>query len=189
MSLLEIRHWPDKVLETKAKPVSKFDSELQTFVKNMHETMNDSGGIGLAANQVGDLRRVITMQIPYQEDDNDPSEKKQWWHDKAFTFINPEIMSSSSAKIKYYEGCLSFPEVYEYIQRSEKVTVKAFDENGKEFTVEAQGLFAICLQHEIDHIDGVVFLKRMSRLKARFARQKLMRRGNLNISEERQEHA
>jgi peptide deformylase len=156
----------------------------------MHETMKHSGGIGLAANQVGDLRRVIVMEIPYQEDPEDPQEVKEPWHDKPFTFINPQIISSSSGKIKYYEGCLSFPEVYEYIQRSEKVTVKAFDENGKEFTVEANGLFAICLQHEIDHIDGVVFLNRMSRLKARFVRQKLMRQGTSHLPpEKRKEHA
>ncbi len=98
--------------------------------------------------------------------------KKEEWHNKRFTFINPKIIKKQG-KISWQEGCLSFPGLFEYIDRASEVWVKAQDENGQEFELHANGLMAVCVQHEIDHIDGVVFLNRMSRLKATMAKKKL----------------
>jgi peptide deformylase len=181
VAILEIVEWPAKVLETPAKPVTQFDSDLKTFVANMCETMEASKGIGLAANQVGDLRRVIVIEIPYVAQDGDKPEDKKWWYDKKFVFINP-VITKRQGTIKWQEGCLSFPEVYDFVDRSAEVWVSAVDENGKPFEVHADELFAVCLQHEIDHIDGIVFFKRMSRLKAERIRNKMLKRGNLHVT-------
>ena len=160
MTVLKILEWPDKILDTKSPDVVDFDDKLKQTCQDMHETMNSANGIGLAANQVGILQRIITINIPFEEDPKNPEASIKYpWHNKAYTFINPVIVARSNKKTKYLEGCLSFPDVYDYVDRSETITVKAFDENGKEFTLEAQELMAICLQHEIDHIDGVVFLR------------------------------
>lgn len=176
MSVLDIVVYPAKVLETRASEVTKFDDDLKKFVADMHETMKISAGIGLAANQVGDLRRVITMEIPLSDHkyaDEEP-EEREWWHDKKFTFINP-VITKKQGKFRFQEGCLSFPEIYEFVERAAEVWVKAVDENGKPFEVHANGLFAVCLQHEIDHIDGIVFVERMSRLKASMVKKKIAR--------------
>lgn len=175
MSVLEVVVWPAKVLETRAEEVKKFDDDLRRFVADMHETMDASAGIGLAANQVGDLRRVITICIPFGENRyNEQEEGKEWWHDKRFTFINP-VIQKSAGKFRFQEGCLSFPEVFEYVDRAAEVWVTAVDEQGKPFEVHATGLFSVCLQHEIDHIDGRVFFTRMSRLKANMVKKKMLR--------------
>jgi len=188
LSILDIVVWPSKVLETPAKEVTVFDAELKKFVADMHETMQAANGIGLAANQVGVLKRVVTMEIPwggnerYEGADAGDPEKKEWWHDKKFTFINP-VITKKAGKFKFQEGCLSFPEIYEYVDRAAEVWVTAKDENGKEFEVHANDLFAVCLQHEIDHIDGVVFFNRMSRLKQGMVKKKMLRRGSLETVE------
>ena len=189
MTVLEVLVWPAKVLETRASEVTKFDDNLKKFVADMHATMAAAGGIGLAANQVGDLRRVLTIEIPFggnrYEDPTDPDEKQEWWHNKKFTFINP-VITKKQGKFKFQEGCLSFPEIYEFVERAAEVWVTAKDENGKEFEVHATGLFAVCLQHEIDHIDGIVFFERMSRLKSSFVKKKMARLGKLETSEEQE---
>lgn len=178
MSLLQVVEWPAKVLETPASEVKDFNEDLIQFVNDMHETMHHSHGIGLAANQVGDLRRVIVIEIPNVGGESDGEVK--WWHNKRFTFINPVIIKKSGI-IKWQEGCLSFPEIFDFVDRAAEVWVKAFDETGKEFEVHADGLFSVCLQHEIDHIDGIVFFKRMSRLKADRIKTKMLKRGNVNV--------
>jgi peptide deformylase len=180
MAVLKVVEWPAKVLETPASEVKEFDDRLRTFVSDMHETMRASNGIGLAANQVGDLRRVITIEIPHMGKEGGDDEEPKWWHNKRFTFVNPVIVKKSGT-IKWQEGCLSFPEVYDFVERASDVWVKAQDENGKDFEVHADGLFAVCLQHEIDHIDGIVFFKRMSRLKADRVKSKMLKRGNVNV--------
>ena len=172
----EIVKWPAKVLETKANDVDDFSDELRLIVKEMHLLIEKTRGIGLAANQIGVLKRVLTINIPYTDEDQKNEQSKEWWHDKAFTFINPVITLRSNDKIRAYEGCLSFPEVFDYVPRHSKVTVKAYDELGKEFQVEADGLFAICLQHEIGHLDGIVFVRRMSRLKFNMIKKKMFRK-------------
>ena len=186
MTVLDVVVWPAKVLETKASEVTVFDDSFRKFVADMHETMKASGGIGLAANQVGDLRRVLTIEIGFggnrYEDEDVEEETKEWWHDKKFTFVNP-VITKKAGKLKYQEGCLSFPEIYDFVDRSSEVWVTAKDEFGKEFEVHATGLMSVCLQHEIDHIDGVVFINRMSRLKNNMIRKKIMRRGQLTDAE------
>ena len=185
MTVLDVVTWPAKVLETKASDVTVFDDAFRKFVADMHETMKASGGIGLAANQVGDLRRVLTIEIPFGDnryEDGEAEETKEWWHDKKFTFVNP-VITKKAGKMKYQEGCLSFPEIYDFVDRASEVWVEAKDENGKTFEVHATGLMAVCLQHEIDHIDGIVFITRMSRLKNNMIRKKIMRRGQLKTPE------
>lgn len=173
MSTLDIYTWPSKVLETRAEEVTQFDDELKTFVDDMHETMLKANGIGLAANQVGVLKRVLTIQIPHERGED---EVEREWHGKKLTFINPVITKRSSEIISCQEACLSLPGVYEYIDRSSQITVEAKNETGETFTMEADDILAICLQHEIDHLEGITFLKRMSRLKSGLAKKKLMKR-------------
>ncbi len=180
MSVLDVLVWPAKVLETKAVPVTHFDDALKAFVTNMFDTMLDSGGIGLAANQVGDLRRVVVIEIPWAESKYaDQEEKREPWHNKRWVLINPEI-TKKAGKIRWQEGCLSFPEVYDFVDRAAEVWVKAFDEHGKLLEFHANDLFAVCIQHEIDHLDGIVFFQRMSRLKADIIKKKMLRRGLVN---------
>lgn len=176
MAVLSVVEWPAKVLETPAKPVEVFDEKLKQFVADMYETMDSAGGIGLAANQVDSLQRVIVMNIPWHapEEGEEPEEKRPW-HDKNFTLINPKI-TKKDGKTKYLEGCLSFPQQYDYVQRAKTIEVSYQDDAGNEHTLEADGLFAICIQHEIDHIDGIVFISRMSRLKAGMIKKKMMQK-------------
>ena len=174
LTLLSVKKWPAAVLEQKAKIVTEFSTELRHFVKNMHETMRASQGIGLAANQVNDLRRIITIEIPQSEVSGEFEEKKPW-HDKPYTIINPQIIKEVG-KIRSKEGCLSFPDIYEYISRFERIQIKYCNEKGKELELEADGLFSICLQHEIDHLDGIVFIERMSRLKKNLILAKIRKR-------------
>lgn len=176
MAVLKIVEWPANVLETPAKEVSVFDAAFKQFVRDMHETMHASKGIGLAANQVGVLQRVLTINIPWSESRySDQEEKQEPWHNKPFTFVNPRIVKKAGTA-KFQEGCLSFPDIYEWVTRADEVWVEAQDEDGKKFEMHANGLMAICLQHEIDHIDGIVFINRMSRLKSNMVRKKIEKR-------------
>ncbi len=180
MTILKIMEWPAAVLSTPAKPVETFDAELKKFVADMHATMEYSNGIGLAANQVNDLRRILTIDIPWRE--GDEGEPKEWWHDKSFTIINP-VITKKLSKTKYMEGCLSFPEMYDYVERAAEIWLEYQDEDGKMHEMHATGLLAICLQHEIDHIDGIVFIERMSRLKANGIRRKMNQRPQVKSME------
>ena len=168
MAVLKVYEYPEEVLTTKAEKVTVFDDELKQFVEDMHETMAAANGIGLAANQVGQLRQVLTIMIPHMDnkyedaEKGEEAEKKESWHNKSYTFINPEIIKRSG-KIRYQEGCLSFPELFGYVDRSADIVVRAQDVHGEEFELEANGLFSICLQHEIDHLHGIVFVNRMSK--------------------------
>ena len=182
MAKLEIVLWPAKALETKAEKVTEFDDQLRQLVSDMHETMQASNGIGLAANQVGVLKRIVTMEIPWSGDRYEESEgPKEDWHDRQFTFINPVILKKAG-KTKYQEGCLSFPDIFDFVDRSDQVWIKAEDEFGVEFEVHATGLLSICIQHEIDHIDGIVFINRMSQLKREMIKKKISKRGFLKMS-------
>lgn len=151
MANLEIKIYPDPVLKEKAKPVTTFDSKLKKFVENMIETMYVESGIGLAANQVGSLERVFVVDV--SEDGNNP-----------LVFINPEITERSGKK-KGEEGCLSIPSYRDVVERSTTITIKAQDISGQEFTLQADGLMAVCIQHELDHLDGILFVDRLSHLK------------------------
>ncbi len=179
MAILKVVEWPAKVLETKSAEVTEFNAELQTFVQDMHETMDHAGGIGLASNQVGFAKRVLTIFIPWSDNKySDQEEKKEHWHDVRWTLINP-VITKTVGKIRWQEGCLSFPEIFEFVDRAAEVWVKAHNEKGEIFEVHGTGLFAVCLQHEIDHIDGVVFINRMSRLKCSLVKKKVAKRHRL----------
>jgi peptide deformylase len=154
MAVRDIIILPDKRLRLVSEPVKAIDREIKTLVADMFETMYDAPGIGLAAIQVGVPRRVVTMDLSKKEEAQEPR-----------VFINPEILWRSDEKAKYEEGCLSIPEFYEEVERPTQVRVKYLDLEGREQELEASGLLATCLQHEIDHLNGVLFIDHISRLK------------------------
>jgi peptide deformylase len=154
MALRDILILPDKRLRLVCEPVKTIDREIKTLVADMFETMYEAPGIGLAAIQVGVPRRVVTMDLAKKEDEKEPR-----------VLINPEILWTSEEKATYEEGCLSIPEFYEDVERPAQVRVKYLDLEGREQELEAGGLLATCLQHEIDHLNGVLFIDHISRLK------------------------
>ncbi len=154
MALREIIKIPDKRLKLVSEPVKRIDAGIRKLVDDMFETMYEAPGIGLAAIQVGVPKRVVTMDLSKKEDERAPQ-----------VFINPEITWRSDEKAMREEGCLSIPEYYEEVERPAAVKVKYLDLDGKEHEVEATGLFATCLQHEIDHTNGVLFIDHISKLK------------------------
>jgi peptide deformylase len=154
MAVRDIILLPDKQLRLVSKPVEKVTEEVRKLADDMFETMYDAPGIGLAAIQIGVPRRLITMDLAKKEAAPDPR-----------VFINPEILWSSEERSTYEEGCLSIPEYYEEVERPAKVRVRFTDLDGKVHEEEAEGLFATCIQHEIDHLNGVLFVDYLSKLK------------------------
>jgi peptide deformylase len=154
MTVREIIKLPDKRLRLKSEPVKRVDAGVRKLAEDMFETMYAAPGIGLAAIQIGIAKRLVVMDLSKKEESH-----------AARVFINPEITWESEEKATSEEGCLSIPEYYEEVERPERVKVKYLDLDGKEHEVEAKGLFATCLQHEIDHISGVLFIDHISRLK------------------------
>ena len=154
MAVREIIKLPDKRLRLKSEPVKRIDAGIRKLVDDLFETMYDAPGIGLAAIQIGVAKRVVTMDLSKKEDDHKP-----------LVFINPEVTWKSAEKSKYEEGCLSIPDYYEEVERPKEVKVKYLDRDGKPAEIEAKGLLATCLQHEIDHINGVLFIDHLSKLK------------------------
>lgn len=150
----EILILPDKRLRQVSKPVAKIDSATRKLVEDMFETMYEAPGIGLAAIQIGEPVRVVTMDLAKKDEPKQPR-----------VFINPELVSMSEARNVHEEGCLSIPEYYEEVERPAEVKVKYLDLDGKEQEIEANGLLATCLQHEIDHLNGVLFIDHISKLK------------------------
>ena len=142
------------VLKQKSLPVEKVDDELRALMDDMLETMYAAPGIGLAAIQVGVPRRVIVMDISRDEEDRQPR-----------YFVNPEILWASEETASYEEGCLSIPEVYEEVERAARVRVRYLNYQGDQIEEDAEGLFAVCIQHEMDHLEGVLFIDHLSRLK------------------------
>jgi len=145
---------PDKRLRLKSEPVGAIDKEVRALIDDMFETMYDAPGIGLAAIQIGIPKRLITMDLAKKDEPKAPQ-----------VFINPEVTWASEEKATYEEGCLSIPEYYEAVERPRAVKVKFLDLEGKPQEIEAEGLLATCLQHEIDHINGVLFIDHISKLK------------------------
>jgi peptide deformylase len=145
---------PEPVLRRVSTPVAKIDDEIKRLIKDMFETMYDAPGIGLAAVQIGVPKRVVTIDATRGEEEKNP-----------MVFINPEIVSSSDEKDVKEEGCLSIAEYYEEVERPSAVTVRYIDEKGKTQEIEAEGLLARALQHEIDHLNGVLFIDHLSKLK------------------------
>ena len=159
MPILNILRYPDARLHKIAVPVTVFDESLKKLVADMAETMYAAPGIGLAATQVDVHKQVIVVDV---------SERK----DSLVVLVNPEIVEATGES-DIEEGCLSVPGIYELVQRAERVKVRAYDQNGKAFTLEAQGLLAVCIQHEMDHLQGKVFLEHLSQLKQQRIRAKL----------------
>ncbi|HTV35714.1 MAG TPA: peptide deformylase [Xanthobacteraceae bacterium] len=154
MALREIIKLPDKRLRLKSEPVKRIDAGIRKLVEDLFETMYDAPGIGLAAIQIGVAKRVVTMDLSKKDDEQKPQ-----------VFINPEVTWTSAEKSTYEEGCLSIPEYYEEVERPAQVKVKYLDLDGNEHEIEASGLLATCLQHEIDHTNGVLFIDHISKLK------------------------
>jgi len=162
MAILDILNYPDPRLYTIAKPVKEVDAKIRQLIDDMAETMYDAPGIGLAATQVDVHQQIIVMDI---------SEDKR----KLQVFINPVITTSLGSQ-EYEEGCLSVPGVYEMVTRAEKVTVQALGRDGKPFTMQAEGLLAVCIQHEMDHLLGKVFVQYLSPLKQNRIKNKMQKR-------------
>ena len=154
MAEREIIKLPDPRLRLVSKPVQRIDDEVRTLVADMLETMYAAPGIGLAAVQVGVPLRVVTLDLAKKEEPKKPQ-----------VVINPEVLWSSEERGTYEEGCLSIPEIYEEIERPAQVKVRYMDLDGKTVEVDANGLLATCLQHEIDHLNGVLLIDHLSRLK------------------------
>jgi peptide deformylase len=154
MAVREIIKLPDKRLRLVSEPVKQVDAGIRKLVDDLFETMYKAPGIGLAAIQIGIAKRVITLDLSKKEDNQEPQ-----------VFINPEVTWTSDETAKYEEGCLSIPDYYEEVERAAEVKVKYLDLDGKSHELKAKGLLATCLQHEIDHINGVLFIDHLSKLK------------------------
>ena len=154
MAVREIIKLPDKRLRLKSEPVKQIDVGIRKLVDDMFETMYEAPGIGLAAIQIGVAKRVITLDLSKKEQDHEPR-----------VFINAEVTWHSEERVKFEEGCLSIPEYYEEVERPAAVKVRYLDLAGKKHEIDAKGLLATCLQHEIDHTKGVLFIDHLSKLK------------------------
>jgi peptide deformylase len=154
MSIRPILKIPDPQLKLISKPVTEFDSVLRKLAQDMLDTMYDAPGIGLAAIQIGIAQRVLVIDLAREGEPQKP-----------MIFVNPEIISTSEERSTYEEGCLSIPEYYEEVERPTRIKLKYQDESGAAFELEADGLLATCLQHEIDHLNGVLFIDYISKLK------------------------
>jgi len=159
MAILDILHFPDPRLREQAKPLDQVDDQTRRFVDDMFETMYDAPGIGLAATQVGADKRLLVIDI--SDEKNQP-----------LCFINPEILEKDGEE-QMEEGCLSVPGIFEKVTRADRIRVRALDRDGRPFEMEADGLLAVCIQHEIDHLDGKLFVDYLSSLKRQRIRKRL----------------
>jgi peptide deformylase len=159
MAILDILHFPDPRLRNKAKPVAQVDDSIRRLVDDMLETMYQAPGIGLAATQVNVAKRVVVIDV--SEDKNVP-----------LCLINPEILEKDGVE-QMEEGCLSVPGVFELVSRADHIRIRALDREGNQFEMEAEGLLAVCIQHELDHLEGKLFIDYLSSLKRQRIRKKL----------------
>ena len=160
MAILDILEFPDPRLRTEAKPVDKVDGSVLQLVSDMFETMYDAQGVGLAATQINVHKRIVVIDVSDEGD-------------QPLVFINPEITVLDGPDHEYDEGCLSVPGFHETVTRPEKVRVKALDRDGNSFEIEPEGLLAVCIQHEVDHLNGKLFVDYISPLKRKRIRSKL----------------
>ncbi len=154
MALREILVVPDPILKQVSQPVEKVDDALRALMDDMLETMYEAPGIGLAAIQVGVPKRVIVMDLARPDEEPQPQ-----------YFVNPEILWASEETAPYEEGCLSIPEIFDEVERPARVKLKYLNYQGEEIVEDAEGLYAVCIQHEMDHLEGVLFIDHLSRLK------------------------
>jgi peptide deformylase len=169
MAILDILHFPDPRLRQRARDVDEVDDQLRQLVDDMFETMYQAPGIGLAATQVNVHRRVVVIDV--SRDQDEPQ-----------VFINPQILEKDGME-EMDEGCLSVPGIYERVQRAERIRVRALNREGETFELEADGLLAVCIQHEIDHLDGKLFVDYLSQLKRQRIRKKLEKQRRLGHDE------
>jgi peptide deformylase len=169
MAILDILHFPDPRLRQRAQEVDQVDDELRRLIDDMFATMYQAPGIGLAASQVNVHKRVVVIDI--SQDQDQPQ-----------AFINPEILAKDGIE-EMDEGCLSVPGVYERVQRAERIRVRALDRDGEAFELETGGLLAVCIQHEIDHLDGKLFVDYLSQLKRQRIRKKLEKQRRLGVED------
>ncbi|MBV6285445.1 peptide deformylase [Pseudomonas aegrilactucae] len=167
MAILNILEFPDPRLRTLAKPVTEVDDSIRQLIDDMFETMYEAPGIGLAATQINVHKRVVVMDL--SEDRSEPR-----------VFINPELEMLTDDMDQYQEGCLSVPGFYENVDRPVKVRVKALDRDGKPFELIAEGLLAVCIQHECDHLNGKLFVDYLSNLKRDRIKKKLEKQHRQN---------
>ena len=182
MALLRIYETPDPMLRQISTPIEKVDDKLRVLIKDMFETMYEAPGIGLAAVQVGVPQRLLVMDLQEPADPDDPDSPPV----KApRVFINPEILSHSDDEVPYTEGCLSVPDQYAEVMRPDHIRARWLDENGKSHEEDLDGLLAICLQHEMDHLEGILFIDHLSKLKRDMVLKKLAKirreRGTLAV--------
>ncbi|MGP8233248.1 MAG: peptide deformylase [Methylovirgula sp.] len=157
MALKPILILPDKRLRQKAAPIAAVDDEIRALMDDMLETMYDAPGIGLAATQIGKMKRVLVLDVAKRQDEEASA--------NPLVFANPEILWASEELSAYNEGCLSIPEIYEEVERPARIRVGYLDRDNRRQEIEADGILATCLQHEIDHLNGVLFIDHISRLK------------------------
>ena len=168
MALLPILHYPDPRLHTVAVPVKEVTDEIRRLLDDMLETMYEAQGVGLAATQVNVHQRIVVIDV---------SEK----HDAPLVLINPEIVASNGEPVVGEEGCLSVPGIFDKVERAPKVTVQALGRDGQSYQLDADGLLAVCIQHEIDHLNGKVFVEHLSGLKQNRIKNKLKKRERQNM--------
>lgn len=166
MAILPVLRFPDERLRTVAQEVTEVNDDIRTIVDNMFETMSHEKGVGLAATQVDIHQRIVVMDVSENSD-------------QPLTFINPEIIKKSDDTFINEEGCLSVPGCYAKVTRHERVTVKALNRDGKEFTIDGDELLSICIQHELDHLAGVLFVDYLSSLKRQRIKAKLEKEARL----------
>ena len=169
MARLPILEYPDPRLRIRAEPVTKFDTELKTLVADMFETMYEAPGIGLAATQVDVHKRILVCDVGVESK-------------RPLCLINPEIVRAEG-KTNAEEGCLSVPEFYDFIDRAATIRVRAFDPDGKEFELDAEGVLAVCIQHEMDHLEGKLFVDYLSELKRERLKKKAVKKAKRAATE------
>ncbi len=171
MARLEILTYPNPRLAEKSLPVEAVDDALRRTIDDMIETMYEEDGVGLAAPQVGILKRVIVLDCsPREDEDGNPLPKNP------LAVVNPVIVTRSEEKIVWEEGCLSVPDYNDEVERNARCTVEGLGRDGEKISIEAEGLLSVCFQHEIDHLDGVLFVDRLSRLKQQMVKKRLKKR-------------
>jgi peptide deformylase len=172
MAIRTILHYPDKRLRERGEKIEKVTPEIKTLIDDMAETMYAAPGVGLAATQIGVALQLFVVDVA---GDNEPSDLR--------VFINPEILERSGC-LDWQEGCLSFPGVTEEVERAAKIRVRALDRNGESFELEAEGLLAIAVQHEYDHLQGVLMIDHLGPLKKRIVHRKMQKRAESEASAE-----
>lgn len=180
MPLRPILILPDKRLREKAAPIAAVDDEIRALMDDMLETMYAAPGIGLAATQLGEMKRVLVLDVAKRQDEEASA--------NPLVFANPEILWASDELSTYNEGCLSIPEIYEEVERPARIRVGYLDRDNKRQEIEAEGILATCLQHEIDHLNGVLFIDHISRLKREMISKKFSKAAKRSAADARHDN-